>query len=740
MEEIKNGFNSLEIKKAADIFYKQDAMAQITAIMKKIKKNKKIKTSELADMYNEKCDSLCEVIETNKITIKNYKDMIAELQKSNIDKDKEINALKLDLVKKNQLLNEGEEKIKNLSENVVIPSNNYIKTGEDGEEQIIQKLQSTIITLNKEKNEFNLKMIEKENEFKSILKQKDDKIKELLEHIENIKNNGVINIDKKENGKENEENVEKEENNEKKEEKAQKKFEDELNNMMFPKEETDEHKIMIFNKVMCENLFMIYLIDRSQYYGKIIKELVDNFDKYANIFIRDNLKVNNIFSNVLYEFLYRSFRRTDLDDFALEIFDNNSITRSEDFKSKILDNNFYTKGFINEYHINEVNKKINEYKINTFTNIKALVEKCRDFIRDTPQLENVRKFDPSALCTYNKSKLKINLSCLNPNTIGYLVTKIKYITSKIKSVEFFGELNYDRNEECKYTHEAFYQLLMSHGEEITELSFNSIKKFSPYKLISLSYSTNVFIKGINILLQGCPKIKKLFVNNCEITDDHINDFEFKSNYEYDIINFDRNKIYKLKSFEKVVTTQLILSHNKIKLYQGDNELSFTYLDISGNDISLKDLNRYMNDSKVQILNLSEIRIFKEDEGVQVSNALASMRQLKIIYLNNCQIQEKSLKPILNVLNRVEILELYLSGNPLGDECMPLISDYILKSKSLLKVDLSNTKITNDGIEKIVEGVIDSESIKEINAENNPNLDKGRVIEMFKPKEKFKINV
>ena len=148
----------------------------------------------------------------------------------------------------------------------------------------------------------------------------------------------------------------------------------------------------------------------------------------------------------------------------------------------------------------------------------------------------------------------------------------------------------------------------------------------------------------------------------------------------------------------------------------------------------------MNESKVQILNLSDIRILKEDEGVQVSNALSSMRQLKIIYINNCQIQEKSLKHILNVLNREEILELYLSGNPLGDECMPLLSDFILKCNALVKIDLSNTKITNEGVQKLVEGINDNESIKELNLEKNPNLDKNTVIEMFKDKENFKVNV
>ena len=291
--------------------------------------------------------------------------------------------------------------------------------------------------------------------------------------------------------------------------------------------------------------------------------------------------------------------------------------------------------------------------------------------------------------------MKINLTYLNPNSVGYLVTSIKYITDKIKSVEFTGELNYDRNEECKYTHEVFYQLLISHGEEIRDLNFNNIKKFTPYKLLSLTYSTNLFIKGINILLQGCPKIKNVCVNGCEITDDHLTDFEFQSNYKYSIINFANNKIYKIKSFEKILTTQLILNHNKIRFYQGDNTISCTYLDVSSNDISLKDFNKYMSESKIQILNLSEIRMAREDEGTLVANTLSTMRDLKILYLNNCQLQEKSLKPILSVFHRSDILEIYLNNNPLGDECMKIINELLGKCQTLLKVDLGNTKITID---------------------------------------------
>ena len=730
MEEKKPGFTGLAVKKIANIFYKQDPMAQINAIAKKLKKNKKAKNSELVEMYNEKCLSLCETIETNKLEIENYKTIIFGLQKSLIEKDKEIEKMKLDALKEKE--NEEKEKEKEKNNNIINIINDK-KEDEGGEkkEDILQRLQDRIILLSKEKNEFNVRMIEKENEYKEILKEKNDKIKELMEQIA-----------KNEDEKKNNINIIKEEKNEIKEEKkdAEIKIKDEVTDVEIPKQETEEHKMMNYNKILSENLFMNYLLERSPNFGKIVRELLNNFDKYSNYFIRDNLKINNVFSSVLYEFLYRCYRRADLDDFVVEIYDNNSITRSEDFKAKILENEFYTKGYVSEYHINELNKKIKAYKIETFNNIKKLVTKCHEFIKDTPQLENLRKFEPSSLYSFNKSRMKINLTNVNPNSIGYLVTGIKYITDTIKAVEFSGELNYDRNEECKYLYEIFYQLVASHGDEIKELSLNNIKKFSPFKLLSLSYSTNFFIKGINILLQGCPKIKNVFVNGCEITDDHFTDFEFQSNYKYSIINFANNKIYKLKSLEKIVTTQLILNHNKLKFYQGDNAVSCTYLDISSNDISLKDFNKYMCDSKIQILNLSEIRIAKEDEGNLVANTLSTMRDLKILYLNNCQLQERSLRPVLNVFSKSDILEIYLSNNPLGDESMKIISDLIGKSHTLLKIDLSNTKITVDGLQLLVEGVTDNDSIKEINAENNPMLNKVKAVELFNFKNNFKINV
>ena len=72
--------------------------------------------------------------------------------------------------------------------------------------------------------------------------------------------------------------------------------------------------------------------------------------------------------------------------------------------------------------------------------------------------------------------------------------------------------------------------------------------------------------------------------------------------------------------------------------------------------------------------------------------------------------------------------------------MKLLSEFIGKFQRLLKVDIGNTKITIDGLQDIVEGVTDNEAIKEVTVENNPMLEKGKVEELFKFKENFKVTL
>ena len=150
-------------------------MAQIAVIQKKLKKIKKLNT-ELAEMYNEKCISLCKQIENGKIEIENYKTIIFELQKTLVDKEKEIETLKLDLLKEKDLVTENEEKIKSLRSSM---TQDQILAALPQESEIFQQLQNKIILLNKEKNEFNLKLIDMQNDCKAILKEKEEKIIEL---------------------------------------------------------------------------------------------------------------------------------------------------------------------------------------------------------------------------------------------------------------------------------------------------------------------------------------------------------------------------------------------------------------------------------------------------------------------------------------------------------------------------------------------------------------------------------
>ena len=89
---------------------------------------------------------------------------------------------------------------------------------------------------------------------------------------------------------------------------------------------------------------------------------------------------------------------------------------------------------------------------------------------------------------------------------------------------------------------------------------------------------------------------------------------------------------------------------------------------------------------------------------------------------------------------MNILELYMSGNPFGNECMSLINSFIENCSTLQKIDISGSKITTEGFESIVEGVRENDKIKEIVAENINDLDKDKVSDLFKFKEQMKITM
>ena len=282
MQSNKKKFTNLSIKKEKTLEIKEEPMAQINAVIKKLKKKQKIKNEDLSDMYNEKCASLCEKIENNKIEIENYKTIIFHSQQDALAKDKEIEELTSMMLNYKKKLENAEKQ----PQEKEADNKNEIKT-EKNEDENINNLKKEIEELKKENNNLKKKLEETENNYKNIISEKDKKIEELNKKLEN---------DEKNKTEESKESKETKENEDKKEEVI--KIEDEVKALNFIKQQTPQHKLLVFNNLVAENLFLCYLLTKCFSYGKIIKELVNNFPKYANNFLKDRLKINNIFSNV----------------------------------------------------------------------------------------------------------------------------------------------------------------------------------------------------------------------------------------------------------------------------------------------------------------------------------------------------------------------------------------------------------------------------------------------------------
>ena len=61
------------------------------------------------------------------------------------------------------------------------------------------------------------------------------------------------------------------------------------------KPKTDSELNQKLTEVLIENMFLMYLLDRSVNYEKGIRELNANFDKYFKVFIEEGKNINNIF-------------------------------------------------------------------------------------------------------------------------------------------------------------------------------------------------------------------------------------------------------------------------------------------------------------------------------------------------------------------------------------------------------------------------------------------------------------
>ena len=192
---------------------KGEPMAQLNAVIKKLKKKQKIKNEDISDMYNEKCASLCEKIENNKLEIENYKTIIFTTQQSLHAKDKEVEELtsmmltykkkaeEVDKLKEiikqmEKQKEEKKEKIETVITNEIKDEKkeikNEIKDDNEHKNKIkelqdeIYGLKNEINRLNNETKNYTKKLEENESFYKNIISENEKQIDKLTKKIEEL--------------------------------------------------------------------------------------------------------------------------------------------------------------------------------------------------------------------------------------------------------------------------------------------------------------------------------------------------------------------------------------------------------------------------------------------------------------------------------------------------------------------------------------------------------------------------
>ena len=126
----------------------------------------------------------------------------------------------------------------------------------------------------------------------------------------------------------------------------------------------------------------------------------------------------------------------------------------------------------------------------------------------------------------------------------------------------------------------------------------------------------------------------------------------------------------------------------------------------------------MKEGNVILLNLSDIRIKDVNEAKLLGETLGSMKKLKVLYLNNCQMNEIIFKNIISYIKELNIIELQLNNNSFGNSGMSSLNDFIINNKKLMKIEMKQCKIDEDGLKILSQALEGNVTIKEINLEDN----------------------
>ena len=608
-EENKKKLNILQEKKTYSISEKEidffcKGIDKKIEIKEEKKENEKyIKDKDIEKIKNE-FDKLKNDKEKEIEKIKNEKEKEKEKIKKNkrkeIEKERKEKEKERKEKEKKEMENE-KEIYRKKTENLEIEREKEKQSNTN----LINEIREELSSLRKDYDLLNKSNKESEISFLNEIQTKDKKIEELNKEITNLKS-------------------------------IQKNIEKNL-----PK--TDKELNEKLHQIIIENLFLMYLLNNSANYGKAIKELNSKFDYYSTLFLKENLKIKNLFTSILDEFIHRIHKKANFENLALDIYNYNCINKSEDYNKLCTESPFYTSGFVNDDLLLELNKKIYTYRTEIVNQIEELIQKCQNLINTSPELITLKKYDNSCLYSLNNGHLRINLNKLDDLKSLFLLTYIKYNDDEINSIEFFGEVAYDKQNKCDFINEQCYQLITSYKEDIKKIYLNDIKKILPS-----------FVFAINLLFENLDNLNEIKIINCNLDDNTFSSFKFKTEIQYEQLDFTNNKLTKLSLFKEIKSKKIILTKNKIAIKENDKDINFIYLCLSDNPISIKDFNLYMKEGNIILLNLSDIRIKDVNEAKLLGETLASMKKLKVLYLNNCQMNEIIFKNIISYIKELNI--------------------------------------------------------------------------------------
>ena len=367
------------------------------------------------------------------------------------------------------------------------------------------------------------------------------------------------------------------------------------------------------------------------------------------------------------------------------------------------DNIFKKKN--NEKNINLSNSKILNYENNLLNQIENLILNCNIFLEQNKYFNSMKNPNITDLYSLQKDKLKINLKSILDTRLPYFISFINYNIKNINSIEFFGDVAYDKDSKCNYILDLICNLIFQFKSQIKKLTFKDISKIK-----------NSFINCINIMLENLDECKEIYIINSNLDDEILHNIHFKTKFLYDIIDLSNNKINTTSFIFKLKVKQLILSKNKLKL-KDKLRINIKELDISDNPISIRDINSFLINNSFSKINLSYIKIKDINECKILSNFINSLNELEFLLLNNCKISLDILIELFNNLSLNKIQEIYLSNNQFGDGGMKIICDFINKNESIKKIEIRNCQITIRGLNEL-KNIKKKSSIKEIDLLGN----------------------